>query len=165
MGSSYAGGGRTGLTSCARVLIRDGVDESTGEVLPARVMAERAGWCATLAREMTAGLLAGHWNPQDVRGLGSGLDAAGRALPGQAWMALRRLGWGVAPPDGVYVNDRVARMAQEQAGRLLRSAAWRDALTGGVLATWPLGTRRSGLLLSGRLSAPRFRAGSACRRR
>jgi hypothetical protein len=139
MGGSSAGGGSTGLTSCARVLIRGGADEGTGEVLSARVVAERAGWCAALAREMTAGLLAGHWNPEDVRALASGLDAAGRALPTQAWMALRRLGWGAAPPEGVHVNDRVARMAQEQAGRLLRSAAWRDALTAGVLAAWPQG--------------------------
>jgi hypothetical protein len=54
-------------------------------------------------------------------------------------MALRRLGWRAAPPEGVYVNDRVARMAQEQVGRLLRSAAWRDAVTMGVVATWPRG--------------------------
>ncbi|MGH3122956.1 MAG: zinc ribbon domain-containing protein, partial [Trebonia sp.] len=139
MGGGSAGGGSAGLTSSARVLVRGGADEATGDVLPARVVAERAGWCAALAREMTAGLLAGHWNPGDVRALASGLDAAGRALPGQAWMALRRLGWGAAPPEGVYVNDRVARMAQEQAGRLLRSAAWRDAVTAGVLATWPQG--------------------------
>jgi len=139
MGGSSAGGGSAGLTSCARVLIRGGADEGTGEVLSARVVAERAEWCAALAQEMTAGLLAGHWNPEDVRALASGLDAAGRALPTQAWMALRRLGWGAAPPEGVHVNDRVARMAQEQAGRLLRSAAWRDALTAGVLAAWPQG--------------------------
>ena len=52
-------------------------------------------------------------------------------------MALRRLGWGAAPPDGVTVNDRVIRMAQEQAGRILRSACWRASLTRAVIATWP----------------------------
>src|SRR5262249_22620883 len=42
-----------------------------------------------------------------------------------------------AAPQGVYVNDRVCRMAQELAGRLLRAAAWRDGLTSGILAAWP----------------------------
>lgn len=52
-------------------------------------------------------------------------------------MALRRLGWSAVAPNGIVVNDRVMRMAQEQAGRLLRSAGWRAALTTGILETWP----------------------------
>ena len=52
-------------------------------------------------------------------------------------MAVRRLGWPAAAPDGVRVNDRVTRMAQELAGRLLRSALWQDALATAVTATWP----------------------------
>ncbi|MCW8381919.1 zinc ribbon domain-containing protein [Streptomyces justiciae] len=52
-------------------------------------------------------------------------------------MALRRLGWSVAPPEGVKVNDRIVRMAQEQAGRAARSVKWRADLTAGVLMTWP----------------------------
>jgi hypothetical protein len=35
------------------------------------------------------------------------------------------------------VNDRVVRMAQETAGRLLRAAGWRAGLVTAVLATWP----------------------------
>ncbi|HEX6450753.1 MAG TPA: hypothetical protein VF060_14980 [Trebonia sp.] len=135
MGRSSGGGAV--LTACAPVLVRGGTGEADGEVLPAGRVAERVSWCAGLAREMTARLVEEHWNPADVRALASGRDAAGQVLPKQAWMALRRLGWPVSAPDGVYVNDRVARMAQEQAGRLLRSAAWRDTLTTGILATWP----------------------------
>ncbi|MEV0811456.1 hypothetical protein [Micromonospora sp. NPDC050200] len=52
-------------------------------------------------------------------------------------MALRRLGWTATTPEGVKVNDRIVRMAQEQAGRALRSAKWRADLTAGVLSTWP----------------------------
>ena len=52
-------------------------------------------------------------------------------------MAVRRLGWPVARPDGITVNDRVARMAQEHAGRVLRSACWRATLADAILATWP----------------------------
>jgi hypothetical protein len=50
-------------------------------------------------------------------------------------MALRRLGWTVPAP--AKVNDRIVRMAQEQAGRALRSVKWRADLASGVLATWP----------------------------
>ncbi|MEO6088407.1 MAG: hypothetical protein ABIQ18_35370 [Umezawaea sp.] len=117
--------------------MRAGVVEKSGEFLSAAVLAERVGWCADLVSGMVAGLLAGHWNTVDVDMLASGVDAAGRRLPSNAWMALRRLGWAVAPPTEVTVNDRIVRMAQEQAGRVLRSATWRTGLTAGVLATWP----------------------------
>jgi hypothetical protein len=131
------GEGETARTACARGLLRAGVMEKTGEVLSAAVLAERVGWAAGLVSGMAAELLAVHWNAADVGMLASGEDAEGRTLPSKAWMALRRLGWSVAPPGGVRVNDRIVRMAQEQAGRLLRSATWRAGLTAGVLTTWP----------------------------
>ncbi|MFG2659341.1 hypothetical protein [Streptomyces sp. NPDC048425] len=57
-------------------------------------------------------------------------------------MALRRAGWEAAVPGGVRVNDRIVRMAQEQAGRALRCAKWRADLTLGVLAAWPADAAR-----------------------
>jgi hypothetical protein len=129
--------GLAARTACARVLVRGGTDEKTGEALSVAAVAERAGWCAALVRGMAGRLVAGRWNPGDLEMLASGKDGAGKPLPAQAWMALRRLGWAAAPPDGVKANDRVARMAQELAGRLLRSALWRDALTTAVTSTWP----------------------------
>ncbi|MFJ8211674.1 zinc ribbon domain-containing protein [Streptomyces sp. NPDC096033] len=113
------------------------MDEKSGELLTATVLAERAGWCMDLVSGMTAGLLAGHFNTTDVGVLAAGLDAGGRALPSNAWMALRRLGWNTTVPDGVRVNDRIVRMAQEQAGRVLRSVKWRADLTAGVIGSWP----------------------------
>ncbi|MCX4779108.1 zinc ribbon domain-containing protein [Streptomyces sp. NBC_01264] len=86
---------------------------------------------------MVGELLAAHWNGPDVDALASGEDGAGRKLPSNAWMALRRLGWTIAPPGGIRVNDRIVRMAQEQAGRTLRSVKWRADLTAGVVTTWP----------------------------
>jgi len=129
--------GETARTACARGLLRAGVVEKTGEVLSAAVLAQRVGWAADLVSGMAAELLAGHWNAADADALASGEDAGGRRLPSNAWMALRRLGWSVADATGVKVNDRIVRMAQEQAGRVLRSAKWRADLTAGVLATWP----------------------------
>ncbi|MFI5793242.1 zinc ribbon domain-containing protein [Streptomyces sp. NPDC051677] len=131
------GEGESARTACARGLLRAGVVEKTGEVLSAAVLAQRVGWAADLVSGMAAGLLAAHWNAADVDLLASGVDAGGRGLPSQAWMALRRLGWTVGPPEGIRVNDRIVRMAQEQAGRLLRSAKWRADLTTGVIETWP----------------------------
>ncbi|WP_075737050.1 zinc ribbon domain-containing protein [Streptomyces acidiscabies] len=127
------GEGETARTACARGLLRGG----TGELLTASVVARRVGWCAGLVSGMAAGLLAEHWNATDVAALASGEDAGGRKLPSNAWMALRRLGWTTSAPEGVRVNDRIVRMVQEQAGRVLRSAAWRVELTAGVLAAWP----------------------------
>ncbi|MEO6086666.1 MAG: zinc ribbon domain-containing protein, partial [Umezawaea sp.] len=129
--------GEIARTACARAVLRAGVVEKSGELLSAAVLAERVGWCAALVSGMVAGLLAEHWNTVDVDVLASGVDAGGRRLPSNAWMALRRLGWTVAPPAEVTVNDRIVRLAQEQAGRTLRSATWRAQLTAGVLATWP----------------------------
>jgi IS605 OrfB family transposase len=129
--------GEAASTACARVLLRDGTDEKTGEALSAAAVAERAGWCAALVQGMAGRLAADHWNPADLTALGSGRDAADRPLPAQAWMGLRRLGWAAAPPDDIKVNDRVVRMAQELTGRTLRSACWRDALTRAVVAAWP----------------------------
>ncbi|TMR93846.1 zinc ribbon domain-containing protein [Nonomuraea basaltis] len=129
--------GQSARTATARALLRGGVEEKTGEALSARAVAERVGWGADLAAGMVADLLAGHWTAADVAVLAAGVDGVGRRLPSKAWMALRRLGWDVSAPAGVKVNDRVVRMVQEQAGRLLRSAQHRAELTAGVLKTWP----------------------------
>ncbi len=126
---------QTSRTACARGLLRTAVDEKTGEFLSASVLAQRVGWAANLVSGMVAELLAEHGNTFDVNALASGVDAGGQKLPSHAWMALRRLGWTVTP--GAKVNDRILRMAQEQAGRTLRSVKWRADLTTGVLKTWP----------------------------
>ncbi|MGI5135982.1 hypothetical protein [Streptomyces sp. CA-106110] len=132
------GEGETSRTACARTLVRTGVDEKTGERLSLSAVTLRVGWCADLVSNMAADLLAEHCNTGDVDVLAAGVDAGGRKLPSNAWMALRRLGWSAAPPEGVKVNDRIVRMAQEQAGRALRSAKWRAEMTAGVVAAWPI---------------------------
>ncbi|MGY6025443.1 zinc ribbon domain-containing protein [Streptomyces spinosirectus] len=129
--------GETSRTACARGLLHTGVDERTGEFLTAAVLTERVGWATDLVSGLVGVLTGEHWNTADVDTLASGEDAGGRKLPSNAWMALRRLGWTVTAPEGIKVNDRIVRMAQEQAGRSLRSAQWRADLTAGVLATWP----------------------------
>ncbi|MFE2585911.1 transposase, partial [Streptomyces sp. NPDC059378] len=134
--------GETSRTACARTLVHAGVDEKTGEVLTAAVLAERVGWCTGLAAGMTASLLGEHWNTADVNTLAAGVDAQGRKLPSSAWMALRRLGWTTAAPEGVKVNDRIVRAVQEQAGRALRSVKWRADVVAAILATWPVDPKK-----------------------
>jgi hypothetical protein len=81
-------------------VLRAGLVEKTGEALSAAVLAQRVGWAADLVSGMVVELLAAHWNAADVDLLASGVDASGRALPSNAWMALRRLGWSVTPAGG-----------------------------------------------------------------
>jgi transposase-like protein len=136
------GESETARTACAPGLLRTAVEEETGELLSASALAERAGWAAGLVSGMAVTLIAGHWTAADVGVLASGVDAAGRTLPSNAWMALRRLGWAAGPSGGIRVNDRIVRMAQETAGRALRSAKWRADVTAGILSTWPASPAR-----------------------
>ncbi|MGW0479677.1 zinc ribbon domain-containing protein [Nonomuraea sp. NPDC003214] len=126
----------------ARIRLLGGVAERSGSRLSASQLAERVGWCADLVSGMVADLVARHFNMADVSRLASGVDAGGRRLPAHAWMALRRLGWTVRAPVGATITDRIARMAQEQAGRTLRESCRRADLVTGVLATWPANPRR-----------------------
>ena len=64
------GGAAAARTACARVLVRGGTDEKTGEALSAAAVAERAGWCAALVKGMAARLVSAHW------------DAVRAAVPG-----------------------------------------------------------------------------------
>jgi len=132
--------GNTSRTACARTLAHCGVDEKTGDVLTSATLAERVGWCTDLTTGMVASLFGEHWNTTDVDTLAAGVDAGGRKLPSNAWMALRRLGWTVDAP--AKVNDRIVRAAQEQAGRSLRSVKWRADVVAGVLATWPVDPKK-----------------------
>ncbi|MER5910726.1 transposase, partial [Streptomyces sp. NPDC001982] len=77
--------GETSRTACARGLLRTGVDEESGELLPSSALAERVGWCAELVSGMVAGLLAEHWSTDHVDVLAAGEDAGGRKLPSNAW--------------------------------------------------------------------------------
>ncbi|MFF7020820.1 zinc ribbon domain-containing protein [Streptomyces klenkii] len=113
------------------------MDEKTRALLAAPVLTVRVGWAVDLVFGMATSLLDAHWNTNDVDTLAAGVDAGGRKLPSHAWMALRRLGWTATPLEGTKVNDRIVRMAQETAGRTLRSVVWRADLVSGVLATWP----------------------------
>jgi hypothetical protein len=134
--------GETARTACVRVLVRSGVEEQTGELLPPAVVAQRVAWCADLVVGIVTAILAEHWNAPDVARLASGVDAGEQPLPSNAWMALRRLGWSEKPAPGIKVNDRVVRMAQEQAGRTLRSAGWRADVVAGIVKAWPADPRR-----------------------
>ena len=92
------GEGETSRTACARSLLRAAVDEKTGELMSASLLAERVGWVMNLVSGMTSELMAERWNATAVDILASGEDAGGRKLPSNAWMALRRLGWTVSAP-------------------------------------------------------------------
>ncbi|MEU7836330.1 hypothetical protein [Nonomuraea sp. NPDC049129] len=128
------------LTATASCTAYAAVVEATGEVVAQALLVRRVAWLTGLARDVTARLVVARWNAADLDALGSGVGLDGRVLPSKGWMALRRLGWGVSPPLGVYVCDRVMRCAQEQAARLLRLALHRRRLVAAIVATWPQNT-------------------------
>lgn len=71
------GEGEAARTACAPGLLRAAVEEETGEVLSAAVLAERVGWAAGLVSGMAGTLTGAHWNAVDVDALASGEDAGG----------------------------------------------------------------------------------------
>ncbi|WP_319459638.1 zinc ribbon domain-containing protein [Micromonospora sp. RTP1Z1] len=102
-----------------------------------RVLAERVGWLADLVRGMADEVIVARWSDAHLAELAGGVGPDGRRLPGNGWMALRRLGWGAVPPAGVVVSDRVRRIAEEEAARVLRLACHRRGTVAALLATWP----------------------------
>jgi hypothetical protein len=125
------------LTSTATCTAFRAADETTGEVINARVLAKRVGFLAALTRAISTAVVAARWNEADLVTLGSGVGPEGRALPSKGWMALRRLGWGTGMPEDVHVSDRVRRVAEEAAARALRSAVHRHQILKVILASWP----------------------------
>jgi hypothetical protein len=130
------------LTSTATCTAFRAADETTGEVINARVLTKRVGFLVALIRAMTTSVVAARWNDGDLGRLGEGAGPDGRTLPSKGWMALRRLGWGAGMPDGVYVSDRVRRAAEEAAARALWLAVHRHLLLQAILAVWPADPRR-----------------------
>lgn len=130
------------VTSTATCTAFRAVDETTGEVGPTRVLVERVGFLAALAQAMTMSVVAARWNDGDLCRVGRGVGPDGRALPTKGWMALRRLGWHAAAPEGVYASDRVRRVTEEAAARVLRLAVHRRAVVQAILASWPADPRQ-----------------------
>ena len=112
--------------------------EPSGEVVGERTLVRRVGWLAALAQSMATQVLTERWTGSALTDLASGKSGDGRALPAKGWMAVRRLGWGCTAPAGVYVPERVRRIAEEQAARALRLALHRRAVLAAVCATWPV---------------------------
>ncbi|WP_346125658.1 zinc ribbon domain-containing protein, partial [Micromonospora coerulea] len=82
-------------------------------------------------------VIGARWSDAALAELAGGVGPDGRRLPSNGWMALRRLGWGAVPPAGVVVSDRVRRIAEEEAARVLRLACHRRGTVAALLATWP----------------------------
>lgn len=131
------------LTSTARCTafraVCAGKPDASGvhKPVPGRLLAQRVGWLADLVRVMADELIAAHWSDADLAVLAGGVDPDGRSLPGNGWMALRRLGWNSVAPAGAVVSDRVRRIAEEEAARALRLAVHRRAIIAALIATWP----------------------------
>jgi len=123
------------LTATASCAAYRGQDGQSSNALGRALLAERVGWLAEIAAEVTRKLVLEHFNDADVERLGSGVGLDDRPLPAKGYAALRRLGW-TATAD-VHCSDRVRRMGEEAAARLLRQAEHRRQILAGIIATWP----------------------------
>jgi hypothetical protein len=128
----------TELICTATATAHRAVVESTGEVVPERVLVRRVSWMLDLIQTMAGEVVTQGWTSACLDELASGKSGDGRALPGKGWMAIRRLGRSCRPPDGIYVSDRVRRCVEEQAARALRLALHRRSIIGAVIKTWPV---------------------------
>ncbi|MDA8395547.1 MAG: zinc ribbon domain-containing protein [Candidatus Dormibacteraeota bacterium] len=127
----------TATASCAAFRGRDGL---SSEALGRAALAERVEWLAEIAAEVTRKLILEHFNDADIQRLGAGVGPDGRPLPAKGYAAMRRLGWTAA--SDVHCSDRVHRMGEEAAARLLRQADHRRQIVAGITATWPRDPRR-----------------------
>jgi hypothetical protein len=124
------------LTANATCSAYRALDETTSQTIRTRELSQRVGWLASLTGQIAQDILRSNWDDQMVTQFNRDTDDDGRPLPRKGYMAVRRLGLGKRLA-GLYVPDRVYRMGQEHAGRLLRSAGYRQQLLNIILFTWP----------------------------
>jgi hypothetical protein len=142
------------VTSTATCTAFRAVDETTGEVGPTRVLVERVGFLAALAQAMTMSVVAARWNDGDLCRVGRGVGPDGRALPTKGWMALRRLGWHAAAPEGVYASDGVRRVTEGNVARARRSKRRTRAAQPQITRTTGKPAPRSSRRVSDRRAVP-----------
>ena len=97
-----------------------------GEIIPVQVMTERLRWLAQIVRVAAETRIAEVWKDQTVSAIES--------QHGHAYVAMERAyGKPAWPLEGLHASDRVRRMAEELAGRILRSAARQIGILEAVL--------------------------------
>ena len=113
-------------TRTVRVPIPDGVLDTTGEAVPAEVLAQRFRWLDGIVAPEIRRRIAEVWAAKAVTAI---LESKGHA-----YVAMGRvygdLPW---PPDGIHASDRVRRMAEEGAGRALRSSSRQLSIIDAIL--------------------------------
>ena len=127
------------LTSTARAICL-GAQDRQGERISSRELTNRIQAAITLVSEMTDTLLQDLWNPWGLTSI-CGPDELGNPLPSFAYKALERLGWQATSPTQVHVCSRMKRMAEEAAGRTLRTGEERAWVVECLLATYPWDTQ------------------------
>lgn len=98
-----------------------------GQIIKAAVVSERLAWLTQIVRTEARERIAEVWAAQAV-------TTVGESEVSHAWVAIDEVyGRRPWPPDGIHASDRVRRMANEVAGRALRSAARQLGLVEAVL--------------------------------
>lgn len=115
-------------------------DSNTADVkVSALELQARVSCLKDIVTTITEHIIKERWNPADLAMLGSGVDQSGIRLPQKGSVVCRRLGWTGkdAIPENVYVPDRVYRVAQDHAIRLLKGSVYANKILQILLTTWP----------------------------
>ncbi|MFC9299618.1 hypothetical protein ACFTWH_28710 [Streptomyces sp. NPDC057011] len=99
------------------------MDEKTGELLSASLLAERVGWASTLVADMVTDLLVAHWRPADVdrrAELAAGVLGSWPVDPArrteEEWVKVR-----AAVPGGQHVPSCVIKSRTRQIAAFLKA--------------------------------------------
>lgn len=99
------------------------------EVIPLEVVSERLLWLAQIVRSEARHRVVEVWMAQ-------GVNEINESKASHAWVAFDEVyGRDSWPPEGIHASDRVRRIANEVAGRALRSAYRQISLIEAVLPT------------------------------
>src|ERR1017187_1383283 len=108
------------INRMVRATVGTASELGSGEVIEPVVLRQRATWLNTLVVSEAQKRINEAWEHGSVQRMISA------KMPSHAWVAMEKAyGKPVWPPEGVHASDRVRRIAEELAGRTLRSAARR----------------------------------------
>ena len=101
----------------------------TGEPVRQDELLQRLGWLCELVQTRAQRRLAASWHKR-------GIAAWRQELPTHAWMAQHKIAGTFEGPHYLRTDSRAGRIADELAGRVVRSALGRMQIAEALLATW-----------------------------
>ena len=119
------------INRMVRATVGTASELGSGEVIEPVVLRQRATWLNTIVVTEAQKRVQEAWEHRSVQRI------VAKKMPSHAWVAMERAyGKPAWPPAGVHASDRVRRIAEELAGRTLRSAARRLGILTALIPHW-----------------------------